>query len=281
MKIGSRSYTRYFEGAHYALLIGAKPRGPWHGEKRSAGDNGKIFIEQGKALNDSRLRCAGFCRRQSLQYQLFDRDAPCAQRFPSNRFFAMMRLDENRAKAMLARKSVSTPPFYRRMRKPKSVDAVTRMAVWGNHSSTQVPDFIHAHIQGKPALEVIKDRAWCEGILFPLVQKRGASHCGPGQVVGCFCGHMRSSNRSDLLSCRHKRGIGIQWRIFPMAILTAFKTIWSFPSLASLKAMGKWKCYKRSPFGSLLQEKIVFSEKELIEEAHWSPIYLRLPVKRS
>ena len=78
IRIGSEP-AKVFEGANYALLIGAKPRGPGMERKDLLGDNGKIFIEQGKALNASAAsRPAGLCGRQPLQYELLDRDAPRA-----------------------------------------------------------------------------------------------------------------------------------------------------------------------------------------------------------
>jgi malate dehydrogenase len=82
---------------------------------------------------------------------------------PRNRFFAMTRLDENRAKAQLARKA------------GVDITSVTNMAIWGNHSSTQYPDFYNAKIDGKPAPEVITDETWLKGEFISTVQQRGAA----------------------------------------------------------------------------------------------------------
>ena len=82
---------------------------------------------------------------------------------PRDRFYAMTRLDENRAKAQLAIKA------------GVSVNDVTQMAVWGNHSSTQYPDFYHAKIQGKRACDVIQDEQWLKKEFIPLIQQRGAA----------------------------------------------------------------------------------------------------------
>src|SRR6266581_2287419 len=86
-----------------------------------------------------------------------------APEIPRERFFAMTRLDENRAKSQLAKKSSS------------DITTVTNMAIWGNHSSTQYPDFYNAKINGRPANEVIKDEAWLKGDFISSVQQRGAA----------------------------------------------------------------------------------------------------------
>ena len=82
---------------------------------------------------------------------------------PADRWFAMTRLDENRAKAELARNAVVP------------VRDVTNMAIWGNHSTTQFPDFVHARVGGKPVPDVIADHEWLRGPFLEIVQKRGAA----------------------------------------------------------------------------------------------------------
>jgi len=162
VRIGSDS-TKVFEGVNFALLVGAKPRGPGMERKDLLESNGAIFIDQGKALNLS----------AASDVLIFIVGNPCntncliamhnAPKIPKERFFAMMRLDQNRAKSMLAAKAHA------------GISDVSNVAVWGNHSATQVPDFVNAKIKGKPALDVIKDRKWCEEEFVPLVQKRGAT----------------------------------------------------------------------------------------------------------
>lgn len=161
IRIGSDP-VKVFEDVNYAMLIGAKPRGQGMERKDLLRDNGKIFIQQGAALNSS----------AAADVIVFVVGNPCntncliamhhAPKIPKNRFFAMMRLDENRAKAMLAAKA------------GVGVDEVSQMAVWGNHSSTQVPDFVNAKIGKVPALDLIKDRKWCEEEFVPMIQQRGA-----------------------------------------------------------------------------------------------------------
>ena len=152
-----------FSGASYALLVGAMPRkaGMERGDLLSA--NGSIFGPQGKAINanaasDIRVLIVGNpCNTNALIAQ---RNAPDV---PADRFFAMTRLDQNRAKAQLAGKA-GVP-----------VSDVKHVTIWGNHSATQYPDARNATIGGKPAYDVISDHAWLEGDFISTVQKRGAA----------------------------------------------------------------------------------------------------------
>jgi malate dehydrogenase len=152
-----------FSGTSYALLVGAMPRkaGMERGDLLSA--NGSIFGPQGKAINanaasDIRVLVVGNpCNTNALIAQ---RNAPDV---PADRFFAMTRLDQNRAKAQLAGKA-GVP-----------VSEVKHVTIWGNHSATQYPDARNATIGGKPAYDVITDHAWLEGDFISTVQKRGAA----------------------------------------------------------------------------------------------------------
>jgi len=152
-----------FEGANWALLVGAVPRkqGMERGDLLSV--NGGIFGPQGKAIaghaaSDVRILVVGNpCNTNCLIARL---NAP---EIPAERWFAMTRLDENRAKTMLARKG-GVP-----------VSVVTNLAVWGNHSTTQYPDARNAKIAGLSPFEVIKDHGWLKGKFIETVQKRGAA----------------------------------------------------------------------------------------------------------
>jgi malate dehydrogenase len=149
--------------ASWAILVGGKPRGPGMERSDLLSENGKIFVEQGRAINahaasDIRvLVVANPCNTNCLVAKA---NAPD---IPANRWFAMTRLDENRAKSQLADRA------------GKLVTSVTNVGIWGNHSATQFPNFEHALIDGKPAEEVIDDRAWLEGEFIEVVQKRGAA----------------------------------------------------------------------------------------------------------
>jgi malate dehydrogenase len=152
-----------FDGASWALLVGSVPRkaGMERGDLLNV--NGGIFKPQGEAINahaasDVRVLVVGNpCNTNCL---IARHNAPDV---PADRWFAMTRLDENRAKTQLARKA-GVP-----------VREVTNLAIWGNHSATQFPDFAHARIQGRPAPAVIGDDPWLRGPFIEIVQKRGAA----------------------------------------------------------------------------------------------------------
>ncbi len=152
-----------FRGVNWALLVGSIPRKQGMERKDLLGINGRIFVGQGKAIqknaaSDVRVHVVGNpCNTNCL---IAMNNAP---ELPRDRFFAMTRLDENRAKSQLAKKA------------GLEATAVTNMAIWGNHSSTQYPDFYSARIAGKPAPEVIKDEAWLKGDFMTTVQQRGAA----------------------------------------------------------------------------------------------------------
>jgi malate dehydrogenase len=152
-----------FEGSSWALLVGSVPRkaGMERGDLLSV--NGGIFGPQGKAIaaraaKDVRILVVGNpCNTNCYIARM---NAP---EIPAERWFAMTRLDENRAKTQLARKA-GTP-----------VAEVSNMTIWGNHSATQYPDARNARIDGKPVYDVIKDQAWLKGDFITTVQKRGAA----------------------------------------------------------------------------------------------------------
>ena len=164
IKIGTDP-QEVFKGVNYALLIGAKPRGSGDGAERPFGENGKIFIEQGKGpqwtqrQDDVIVLVVGNPANTNCLIAMSH-----APDIPKDRFFAMMRLDQNRALLVCLPKRL----------KFLSTD-VSHVCIWGNHSATQVPDFVNAKIRGKPALDAYKDRKWCEEEFIPQVQKRGAA----------------------------------------------------------------------------------------------------------
>jgi malate dehydrogenase len=152
-----------FDGASWVLLVGSIPRK----EGMERGDllkiNGGIFGPYGAAINanassDVRVLVVGNpCNTNCLIARSHAPDVP------AERWFAMTRLDENRARTQLAKKAGVHHA------------AVTNMAIWGNHSATQFPDFVHARIAGTPVPDVITDRAWLEGEFIETIQKRGAA----------------------------------------------------------------------------------------------------------
>ena len=152
-----------FKDANWAILVGGMPRGPGMARSDLIAANGPIFVAQGQALNDCAaadirvLVVANPCNSNCLVAKA---NAPD---IPDERFFAMTRLDENRAKSQLA------------LRAAAQVADVSKLAIWGNHSSTQFPNFEHALIRGAAAEQVIGDRAWLEGEFMATVQERGAA----------------------------------------------------------------------------------------------------------
>src|SRR6266513_1634832 len=152
-----------FRDVNWALLVGSVPRKAGMERKDLLGINGKIFIGQGQAIQknaaaDVRVLVVGNPCNTNCLIAMNN-----AKEIPSDRWFAMTRLDENRARAQLAHKA------------GVSIDPVTNMTIWGNHSSTQYPDFYNARIDGRPANEVIGDEKWLKGEFIAAVQQRGAA----------------------------------------------------------------------------------------------------------
>jgi len=150
-----------FKDANWAILVGGKPRGPGMVRKDLIAANGPIFVGQGEAINNNAaddiriVTVANPCNSNCL---VAKSNAPDV---PADRWYAMTRLDENRAKAQIANKAGVTSA------------EVSNVGIWGNHSATQFPNFEHALINGTPATDVINDRAWFEGDFLTTVQQRG------------------------------------------------------------------------------------------------------------
>jgi len=152
-----------FKDANWCLLVGSKPRGPGMERADLLKDNGKIFVAQGKSIDavaadDARIAVVGNPCNTNVMIA-----ASQAKRLPKDRFTAMVRLDENRGRALLAKKA-GVP-----------IDQVSELFIYGNHSPTMFADFTHAKIGGKPAAEVIGDQAWLKNEYLPTVGKRGAA----------------------------------------------------------------------------------------------------------
>ncbi len=149
------------KGVNWAVLVGAVPRKAGMERSDLLAINGSIFTQQGKAINE----------HAANDVRVFVVGNPCntnclitmhnAPDIPKNRFYAMTLLDENRARAQLAKKV------------GVNVDAIKNMVVWGNHSAKQYPDFYHATIDGIPATQMISE-AWLQQEFIPTVQNRGA-----------------------------------------------------------------------------------------------------------
>jgi malate dehydrogenase len=152
-----------FRDINWALLVGSVPRKAGMERKDLLGINGKIFVGQGQAIE----------RNAAADVRVLVIGNPCntncliamnnAKEIPRERWFAMTRLDENRARAQLAHKA------------GVEITRVTNMTIWGNHSSTQYPDFYNAKIDNRPANEVIGDEKWLKEDFIAAVQQRGAA----------------------------------------------------------------------------------------------------------
>ena len=151
-----------FKDVDWALLVGSVPRKAEMERSDLLKINGKIFIEQGKALSDhAKPNCRVLVVGNPCNTNAYIAKSVCAN-IPEKNFFAMTMLDQNRAAAQLAKKATV------------DILKVKNLAIWGNHSTTQYPDFYHAAIQGKPLPEVIRDEDWLKTTFLEIVQKRGA-----------------------------------------------------------------------------------------------------------
>ncbi|MCB1107864.1 MAG: malate dehydrogenase [Chlamydiia bacterium] len=250
VKIGSDP-REIFAEANLAILVGAKPRGPGMERKDLLNENGKIFVEQGKALNEVAAKDA----------LVFVVGNPCntnclitmhnAPNIPRTQFHAMTRLDQNRAQYQLAKKG------------GVNIDDVENIIIWGNHSATQVPDFVNARIQGKKVTDVITDRSFLEKEFLETVQKRGAAVIaarGKSSAASAANAildgvHALFNEGSAFSSCVCSDGnpYGVQEGL-----------IFSFP--CQMTSPGKMKIVENFEWDSFLKEKIALTEKELLEE---------------
>ena len=242
-----------FKDVNWALLVGSVPRKAGMERKDLLGINGKIFIGQGKAIEknaapDVRILVVGNpCNTNCL---IAMSNAPG---IPKNRWFAMTRLDENRAKMQLALKA------------GVDVTSVSNLAIWGNHSATMYPDFYNARIDGRPATEVIGDTVWLQGEFISTVQQRGAAiikarglssaASAANSVIDTVRSLITPTHEGDWYSVAvYSEG---QYEIEPGLIT-------SFPVRTNLD--GGWEVAKWVPIGDFSREKIAATIGELKEE---------------
>src|SRR5690606_30666412 len=174
-----------FKDADYALLVGARPRGPGMERKDLLEANAAIFSEQGKALNEvasRQVKVLVVGNPANTNALIAQRNAPDLD--PSL-FTAMTRLDHNRAMAQLALKTGA------------HTTDIKKIAIWGNHSSTQYPDIFHATVKGQPAKDLVEQN-WLEQEFIPTVQQRGAAiikargQSSAASAASAAIDHMRS-----------------------------------------------------------------------------------------
>ncbi len=240
-----------FEGVDTVFLVGSKPRGPGMERKDLLSENGHIFVEQGKALgksaaNDAVVLVVGNpCNTNCL---IGEKHAG------KHNFFAMTRLDQNRAVSMLARKAGA------------AVADVSHMTIWGNHSSTQVPDFLNAQIRKQLVTSVIQDRAWLENEFIADVQKRGAVVIAArGKSSAASAAEAALGGMKSLLTptaAGEWFSMGVKSDGNPYGIAPGL--IFSFPCRSNGK--GHIEIVKNLKWDEFLKQKIHLTEKELLEE---------------
>ena len=171
---------------------------------------------------------------------------------PSNRWFAMTRLDENRAKAQLAQKA------------GVHVNEVTNMTIWGNHSSTQYPDFYNAKIGGKPVTDVIKDEAWLKNDFIPIVQKRGAAII---EARGLSSAASAANAAIDTVRTLVNPTPDGQWFSVSVCSDGSYGTPKGIITSLPVRSDGKdWEIVQGLDINDFSREKIDATNKELLEE---------------
>jgi malate dehydrogenase len=243
-----------FEDAEFAFLVGSKPRGPGMERGELLKENGKIFIEQGKALdqvaskNVKVLVVGNPCNTNCL---IAMHHAPS---IPRTNFHAMTRLDQNRAVSQLA------------MKADVAVSDVSHMTIWGNHSSTQVPDFVNALIHQRPAADVIRNQEWLEGEFIKTVQSRGASIIAARGKSSAASAASAAIDAMKAILTPTPAGTWFSSAVCsdnnPYGIKEGL--IFSFPCQSA--GDGTYEIVKDVPWNEFLKARISVTEKELIEE---------------
>jgi len=240
-----------FKDADYALLVGARPRGPGMERKDLLEANAAIFSVQGKAINDHASRDIKVLvvgNPANTNALIAQRNAPDIN---PRQFTAMMRLDHNRALTQLASKLDVT------------LADITNMTIWGNHSSTQYPDLFHANVNDKVAVEQV-EKDWYEGTFIPDVQQRGAAiikargASSAASAANAAIFHMRDwalgSAENDWVSMGvySDGSYGIEEGL-----------IYSFPCVCK---NGDWEIVQGLSIDEFSKEKMLATQQELIEE---------------
>ena len=242
-----------FKDADWCLLIGAVPRKDGMERKDLLGINGKIFVGQGEAI----------ARNAKKGVKVLVVGNPCntnalialrsAAGLREENFFAMTRLDENRAKSQLARKA------------GVHNSQVKNVAIWGNHSSTQYPDFTNATIGGKPLNQSINDQPWLKETFVGEVQKRGAAVI---KARGASSAASAANAALDTLRSLHFSTPAGDWH--SVAVLSKGDygitpgIMFGYP--IRTKPDGSWEIVQGLPLDAFSKEKIAVTEKELLEE---------------
>ena len=241
-----------FRDINWALLVGSVPRKAGMERKDLLGINGKIFIGQGQAIeknaaSDVRVLVVGNPCNTNCLIAMNN-----AKAIPRERWFAMTRLDENRARAQLAHKA------------GVGIGSVTNMTIWGNHSSTQYPDFYNARIDNRPANEVIGDENWLKEEFIATVQQRGAAVI---KARGLSSAGSAANAVIDTVFSLTNDTPGNDWHSVAVCSDGSYGVekglISSFP--VRLRG-GKWEIVQEVPINDFSRAKIDASVAELKEE---------------
>ena len=241
-----------FRDVNWALLVGSIPRKAGMERGDLLGINGKIFIGQGQAIEknaaaDVRVLVIGNPCNTNCLIAMNN-----AKKIPSERWFAMTRLDENRAKAQLAHKA------------GVDITKVTNMTIWGNHSATQYPDFYNARIDNRPANEVIGDEKWLKEEFIATVQQRGAAIIkarglsSAASAANAVVGTVRSLTNDTAANDWHSVAVCSDGSYNVEKGLIS-----SFPIRVR---SGKWEIVQKVPINEFSRDKIDKSVAELKEE---------------
>ena len=241
-----------FRDINWALLVGSVPRKAGMERKDLLGINGKIFIGQGQAIeknaaSDVRVLVVGNPCNTNCLIAMNN-----AKAIPRERWFAMTRLDENRARAQLAHKA------------GVGIGSVTNMTIWGNHSSTQYPDFYNARIDNRPGNEVIGDEKWLKEEFIATVQQRGAAVI---KARGLSSAGSAANAVVDTVFSLTNDTPGNDWHSVAVCSDESYGVekglISSFP--VRLRG-GKWEIVQEVPINDFSRAKIDASVAELKEE---------------
>jgi malate dehydrogenase len=239
-----------FKDTDYALLVGARPRGPGMERKDLLEANAGIFSVQGKAINDhaSRdIRVLVVGNPANTNALITQRNAPDIN---PRQFTAMTRLDHNRAMTQLAQKA------------GKTVNDVKDMTIWGNHSATQYPDLFNARVSGDAAIGLV-DQDWYEGEFIPVVQQRGAA------VIAARGASSAASAANAAIDHMRSWALGTDDSWVSMGVYSdgsydiAEGLIFSFPCRC---AGGDWEIVQGVEITDFSREKLAATETELKEE---------------
>jgi len=241
-----------FRDVNWTLLVGSVPRKAGMERGDLLGINGKIFIGQGKAIaknaaSDVRILVVGNPCNTNCLIAMNN-----AKSVPNDRWFAMTRLDENRASAQLAQKAGT------------DITAVTNMTIWGNHSATQYPDFYNAKIDGKNADQVIGDEKWLKEAFIPTVQQRGAAIIkARGSSSAASAANAVVDTVRSLTTETEKNN----WHSVAVCSDGSYAVEKGLISSFPLRSRsGNWEIVQGVPLNDFSRSKIDASVKELMEE---------------